>query len=116
SEKRGFMQDKAPISFDNRVHLIDGFDLGVADRTGSYVINEDELTIIETGPSPSIQYIKKGLDTLGLSLEQVKYIIVTHIHLDHAGGAGLLIKECPNAKVVVHPRGERHLVDPHKLV
>lgn len=110
------MQDKAPISFDNRVHLIDGFDLGVADRTGSYVINEDELTIIETGPSPSIQYIKKGLDTLGLSLEQVKYIIVTHIHLDHAGGAGLLIKECPNAKVVVHPRGERHLVDPHKLV
>ena len=46
----------------------------------------------------------------------MKYIIVTHIHLDHAGGAGLLLEECPNAKVVVHPRGARHLADPARLV
>ncbi len=45
----------------------------------------------------------------------MKYIIVTHVHLDHAGGAGLLLKECPNATVVVHPRGARHLVNPKKL-
>lgn len=109
------MHDKDPIRLDDRITLIDGFDLDVPNRTGTYVIDEEELTIIETGPSPSVKYIKKGLEMLGFTLDQVKYIIVTHIHLDHAGGAGLLIKECPNAQVVVHPRGERHLVDPRKL-
>jgi len=58
----------------------------------------------------------KGLETLGFSIEQVKYIIVTHIHLDHAGGAGLLLEKCPNATVFVHPRGARHLEDPERLV
>jgi len=109
------VHDKDPIRLDDRITLIDGFDLDVPNRTGTYVIDEEELTIIETGPSPSVKYIKKGLEMLGFTLDQVKYIIVTHIHLDHAGGAGLLIKECPNAQVVVHPRGERHLVDPRKL-
>ncbi|MFZ3579128.1 MBL fold metallo-hydrolase [Virgibacillus sp. DJP39] len=109
------MEEKRPIRLDDRIYLIDGFDLGKPERTGTYVINENELTLVETGPSPSIKYVKKGLDSLGLSLMDVKYIIVTHIHLDHAGGAGLLIKDCPNAKIVVHPKGARHLVDPRKL-
>ena len=105
-----------PIQLNDRIYLIDGFDLGVAERTGTYVINEEELTIVDTGPSPSVEHIKAGLEKLGLSLHQVKYIIVTHIHLDHAGGAGLLLQECPNATVVVHPRGARHLADPTRLV
>src|SRR5690625_4408217 len=109
------MENKKPHQIDARIHLIDGFDLGVPERTGTYVIAEEELTIVETGPSPSVKYIKQGLQDLGFSLDEVKYIIVTHIHLDHAGGAGLLVRECPNAKVVVHPRGERHLIDPSKL-
>lgn len=109
------MQNQTPIKLDERIFLIDGFDLGVAQRTGTYVIDEDELTLVETGPSPAVKHIKQGLASLGLSLDQVQYIIVTHIHLDHAGGAGVLIKECPNAQVVVHPRGERHLEDPTKL-
>lgn len=109
------MHEKEPIRLDERITLIDGFDMDIPNRTGTYVIDEEELTIVETGPSPSVKYIKKGLETLGFTLDQVKYIIVTHIHLDHAGGAGLLLRECPNAKVVVHPRGERHLIDPSKL-
>ncbi|WP_087974432.1 MBL fold metallo-hydrolase [Oceanobacillus rekensis] len=109
------MREKDPIRLDDRIHLIDGFDLDVSNRTGTYVINEENLTLVETGPSPSVKYIKAGLSALGHSLDKVKYIIVTHIHLDHAGGAGLLIRECPNAKIVVHPRGERHLIDPKKL-
>ncbi|MBY7142180.1 MBL fold metallo-hydrolase [Virgibacillus sp. NKC19-3] len=109
------MEEKEPIRLDDRIHIIDGFDLGVPKRTGSYVIDEEALTIVETGPSPSIKHVKEGLKKLGFSLEQVKYIIVTHIHLDHAGGAGLLIQECPNATIVVHPRGEKHLVNPKKL-
>ena len=109
------MNVKSPLQLDRRIHLIDGFDMNVANRTGAYIIAEEELTIVETGPSPSVKYVKQGLEKLGFSLEEVKYIIVTHVHLDHAGGAGLLLKECPNAKVIVHERGARHLADPRKL-
>ncbi|QDS33289.1 MBL fold metallo-hydrolase [Brevibacillus brevis] len=110
------MQSTEPIYLGERIHLIDGFDMGWAERTGTYVIAEEELTLVETGPSPSVPYIKAGLAKLGYRLEQVKYIIVTHIHLDHAGGVGLFLKDCPNAKVVVHPKGARHLVDPSRLI
>ncbi|MEN2768826.1 MBL fold metallo-hydrolase [Ornithinibacillus xuwenensis] len=109
------MQERDPIQLHDKRFVIDGFDMGIPSRTGTYVLDEDDLTIIETGPSPSVKYVKKGLESLGFSLDQVKYIIVTHIHLDHAGGAGLLLKECPNATVVVHSRGKRHLVEPRKL-
>ncbi len=110
------MHKKEFIQLNDRIYLIDGFDLGVPERTGTYVFDEEELTLVDTGPSPSVKYVKQGLEALGFPLDQVKYIIVTHIHLDHSGGAGLLIQECPNATVVVHPRGARHLVDPERLV
>ena len=100
----------------DRLQLIDGFDLGLEQRTGSYVIMEQQLTIIETGPSPSVEYVKQGLKELGISLDEVRYIIVTHIHLDHAGGAGLLLQDCPNATLIVHPKGARHLADPSRLI
>lgn len=110
------MKSKHPVQLNERIHLIDGFDLGWAERTGTYVINEEQLTIVESGPSPSVQHVKKGLEALGFSLDEVKYIIVTHVHLDHAGGAGLLLQDCPNAKVVVHTKGARHLADPTRLI
>lgn len=109
------MKEKKPITFDERISLIDGFDMDIPSRTGTYVINEAELTLIEVGPSPSVKYIKRGLEDLGHTLQEVKYIIVTHVHLDHAGGAGFLLGQCPNAKLIVHPRGARHLIDPQKL-
>lgn len=110
------MEIKHPVQLNERIHLIDGFDLGLAERTGTYVINEEQLTLVESGPSPSVKHVKKGLELLGFSLDQVKYIIVTHVHLDHAGGAGLLLQDCPNATVVVHKKGARHLADPTRLV
>lgn len=102
-----------------RTYCIDGYDLHMPERTGCYVLDErpsGSVALIETGPSLSIPHIKNGLKELNISLEEIKYIIVTHIHLDHAGGAGLLLKDCPNAKVIVHPRGKRHLHDPTKLI
>lgn len=110
------MEKEYPVKLNERMYLIDGYDLGVAERTGIYVIDEEELTIVETGPSPSIKHIKQGLEALGFTLDQVKYIIVTHIHLDHAGGTGLLLQECPNATVVVHPKGARHIANPERLI
>lgn len=104
-----------PLSLGDNIFLIDGYDLGMPGRTGTYVIQADELTLVETGPSPSVPYILDGLNALDLNPADVRYIIVTHIHLDHAGGAGLLLRHCPNAKVVVHPRGARHLADPSRL-
>lgn len=110
------MQRTIPQNLGNNINLIDGFDLGMPGRTGTYVIEEEQLTLVETGPSPSIPYILDGLKQLDLDPVHVKYIIVTHIHLDHAGGAGVLLKSCPNASVVVHPRGARHLANPSKLI
>ncbi len=109
------MKGNAPIQLNDRIYVIDGYDLGVPERTGTYVIDEQELTLVDTGPSPSVKHVKKGLEALGFTLDQLKYIIVTHIHLDHAGGTGLLLQDCPNATVVVHPRGARHLADPERL-
>lgn len=100
----------------NRIHLIDGYDLGLPDRTGTYVIQDEELTLLETGPSMSVPFILEGLKELNLKPEDVKHIIVTHIHLDHSGGLGLLLKDCPNASVYVHPKGARHLIDPSRLI
>ncbi|HEX7066437.1 MAG TPA: MBL fold metallo-hydrolase [Bacillales bacterium] len=110
------MNRNKPIDLENRIHLIDGFDLNMPGRTGTYVLEEEQLTLIETGPSPSVPYVLEGLKDLGHSPADIKYIVLTHIHLDHAGGAGLFLKECPNATVVVHPRGKRHLADPSKLI
>lgn len=98
------------------VQLIDLMDIGKAERTGAYVLEADDLTIIETSASPSIPYLLNGLKELGIKPEEVKNIIVTHIHLDHSGGAGLLLQSCPNATVYVHPKGERHLADPSRLI
>lgn len=100
----------------NNIYIIDGYDLKMPERTGTYVLTEKELTIIETSASPSVPHILEGIKDLGYSPKDLKYIIVTHIHLDHAGGAGLLLKECPYATVVVHPKGKRHLIDPTRLI
>lgn len=101
---------------DDRIELIDLFDLGEKNRTGAYLIKEEELTIIETSASPSIPYLLGGLKKLNVDPVDIKYIIVTHIHLDHSGGAGLFLQHCPNAKVIVHPRGYRHLANPERLI
>jgi glyoxylase-like metal-dependent hydrolase (beta-lactamase superfamily II) len=107
---------KKPVQLSEKIHLIDDYDLRMTERTGTYVLMEEQITLIETSASPSIPYILAGLKELEVNPEDVTYIIVTHIHLDHAGGAGLLLTHCPNAKVIVHPKGARHLADPSRLI
>ncbi|RPF53878.1 MBL fold metallo-hydrolase [Aquisalibacillus elongatus] len=105
-----------PIDLGNDLTLIDLYDLGMPERTGAYILHADELAVIETSASPSVPHLLEGLEKLSLSPEDVKHIIVTHIHLDHAGGVGKFLQHCPNATVYVHPKGKRHLADPSKLV
>jgi glyoxylase-like metal-dependent hydrolase (beta-lactamase superfamily II) len=109
-----FLQKPAKLA--ENLFLIDDYDLNMEERTGTYILAEDNLAIIETSASPSAARILEGFKALNLSIEDVKYIILTHIHLDHAGGAGLLLKSCPQAKVIVHPKGVRHLADPSRLI
>jgi len=83
----------------------------------TYIVREgDAAAIIETGTTHTVPMILKALEERGLSREQVQYVIPTHVHLDHACGAGALIAQCPNARLVIHPRGAPHMIDPSKLV
>ncbi|MEB8434270.1 MBL fold metallo-hydrolase [Cocleimonas sp. KMM 6892] len=82
-----------------------------------YLIEEDgDVAIVETGTNDSIPYILEVLESKQLSFDDVKYIIPTHVHLDHAGGAGELMLKCPNAKLVIHPYGAAHMIDPSRLI
>lgn len=81
----------------------------------SYVIKGKKPFLVESGPRNSIPNLLSGLKELDVKLDDVDYVAVTHVHLDHGGGAGTLLKSLPNAKVIVHPRGMPHLVDPERL-
>ncbi|MEZ5538010.1 MAG: MBL fold metallo-hydrolase [Thiolinea sp.] len=89
------------------------------DRTGlasCYLIREgDAAAFVDTGTFHTVPYLLKVLEDLQIPLTAVKYIIPTHIHLDHAGGAGELMANCPNAALVTHPKGAPHMIDPSKL-
>ncbi len=80
------------------------------------LVENGEVAIIETGTANTVPSIMALLESLGLGVDAVRYIIPTHVHLDHAGGAGALMARCPNASLVVHPRGARHMINPEKLV
>jgi glyoxylase-like metal-dependent hydrolase (beta-lactamase superfamily II) len=79
-----------------------------------YLITESDGVLIEPGPSYAIPLIREGMEHLGMN--DLAYIIPTHFHLDHAGGAGELAQLFPRAKVVIHPRGAKHALDPSQFI
>ena len=83
----------------------------------SHLIRENgKAAFIDVGSAVSIPYLLRALDKLNLHTSDVRYIMLTHIHLDHAGGAGILMEHCPNAHLWVHSKGLRHMVNPEKLI
>jgi len=80
----------------------------------TYLIRETEGVLIEPGPASMVPYIQEGMKQLGI--RSLSHIIPTHIHLDHGGGAGKLAELFPQARVVLHPRGARHVADPSRLI
>lgn len=105
----------APHQFEKDIWQIDLLEQNLPYRTGAYVILDDAPTLIETGAGSAHDVLIAGLKTLGLKPTDLAYVIVTHVHLDHAGGAGQMMRQAPQAKLVVHPRGQRHMIDPSKL-
>jgi glyoxylase-like metal-dependent hydrolase (beta-lactamase superfamily II) len=82
-----------------------------------YLLRGDDCwALVETGTSRSVPNILATLDALDVGREQLRYIIPTHVHLDHAGGAGQLMRLFPDAELLIHPRGARHMIDPTRLV
>lgn len=98
------------------VYVVDTIDGGIEERTGIYIIKRDKIAIIDTCTSKAVPRILAALDELDIAYDAVDYLIVTHVHLDHAGGAGLLLQSLPNAQFYVHPKGARHLIDPTRLI
>ncbi len=88
---------------------------GFKNLIASYVLKGNRTIIVETGPTSSISNLLSGLKELNVNPEDVVYIALTHVHVDHCGGTGTLLKSLPNAKVIVHPKGAPHLKDPAKL-
>ena len=83
----------------------------------SYLIVEaGRAAFIDTGTNHSVPRLLAALDAAGLARDAVDYVIATHVHLDHAGGAGLLMQHLPSATLVVHPHGAPHLIDPLRLM
>ncbi|MFN2390284.1 MAG: MBL fold metallo-hydrolase, partial [Actinomycetota bacterium] len=95
-----------PLIIDTHMH-------GHPELTGAFVIAGEKTALVETGPRSTVEHVLSGLEAHGV--DSLDLIVVTHIHLDHAGAAGTLAARFPGATVCVHPVGAPHLVDPSKL-
>ncbi|MGQ0797752.1 MAG: MBL fold metallo-hydrolase [Methanobacteriota archaeon] len=104
------------LPFDAETHLADVGMFGQEGFGAIYLIDDERKAIIETGTSWEADRIQAAVRAFGLKPEQIDALVVSHVHLDHAGGAGFLLASMPRANVYVHERGLRHLIDPTRLV
>ncbi len=100
----------------NEVYQIDTRMAGYEGITAGYLIRGDKPCLVETGTAPSAPVVRDALAALGISSADLTTVVVTHIHLDHAGGTGDIAQMYPQAQIVVHERGARHLADPARLM
>jgi len=100
----------------HEVFQIDTRMAGYEGITAGYLIRGDRPCLVETGTAPSAPVVRDALAALGIGAGDLATVVVTHIHLDHAGGAGDIAAMFPAAQIVVHQRGARHLADPGKLM
>ncbi len=97
------------------VHVIDtGFHRPQFDAA-YLIVDEGRAAFVDTGTRHALPHLLEALAQVGLALDAVDWVIPTHVHLDHAGGVGPLMQALPNARLLVHPRGARHMIDPSVL-
>ncbi len=99
-----------------RVYMLDTYALGQPKTVAAYVVKGPKVALVDCGYASSHQNVLDGLAELGIAPSEVRYLIPTHVHLDHSGAAGHLIKEMPNAEVIAHEKAIPHLADPTKLM
>jgi glyoxylase-like metal-dependent hydrolase (beta-lactamase superfamily II) len=100
----------------HEVYQIDTLMAGFDGITAGYLIRADRPCLVETGTAPSAPVVAGALARLGIGAADLATVVVTHIHLDHAGGVGDIAAIYPGAEIVVHERGARHLADPSRLM
>jgi glyoxylase-like metal-dependent hydrolase (beta-lactamase superfamily II) len=105
-----------PVDLGDEVWLVDTRMGGYSDITAGYLIRGERPCLVETGAASSADEVVRSLAGLGIGPDDLASIVVTHIHLDHAGGVGDLAAAFPRAEVVVHEAGARHLADPSRLM
>ncbi len=104
------------IPLGHEVFEIDTRMAGYRGITAGYLIRSDRPCLVETGTAPSAPIVRDALASLGVGPDDLATVVVTHIHLDHAGGVGDIAEMFPLARVVVHTKGARHLADPSRLM
>ena len=105
------------LRVDSNLYLLDLNFQGVPNVIAAWLITgRDGHTLIETGPGSTLPALERAIAETGARLEDVTQLAVTHIHLDHAGAAGSLLRRLPHARLLVHPVGAPHMVDPSKLL
>ena len=94
------------------IYLIDAQLHSIPKWGGVYLVNEERKALIDTGPTASVRFVLDGIRKVGVRPEDIDYLVVTHIHLDHAGGAGVLLNEMPQAQNLSHctPPRPNHLM------
>jgi glyoxylase-like metal-dependent hydrolase (beta-lactamase superfamily II) len=104
------------IDFDHGITAVDTEYVRPGLDASHLVVQDGRAAFIDAGTAPSVPLLLAALEHKGLEPGQVDWLFVTHVHLDHAGGAGALMEHLPNAVAVLHPRGARHMADPAKLI
>ena len=102
-------------SFDKNIFCFDANYIRNKFAAIHFINQNNKLLIVDTATNHSAKRFLNALHTMNIAPESVEWILLTHVHLDHAGGAGLLMRMCPNAQLAVHARGARHMVNPEAL-
>lgn len=104
------------VAHGHGIHAIDTGFVRPRFDASHLVVENGRAAFVDVGTNHSVPRLLAALERLGVAQDAVDYVILTHVHLDHAGGAGALMPHLPQAKLVVHPRGARHMIDPSKLI
>lgn len=102
--------------YSHDIHAIDTHYLRPVFDASHLVMHGGRAALVDCGTSHSVPPILAALEAMGVARDAVDWVFITHVHLDHAGGAGQLMQALPNARAVLHPRGAPHMVDPTKLI
>src|SRR5258705_11344862 len=115
-DSRAMSIEELLIDFPDGITAIDTQFLRRRMDASHLIVHGGRGAFVDTGTNSAVPTLLKAIEARALKRQAIDYVLLTHVHLDHAGGAGLLMQSLPNARAVIHPRGARHMIDPAKLI